>query len=49
MDERLTLQLLDELKGSGKFGEVKLLYTRGAEGGSAEASFAVSFSLLDTE
>ena len=49
LDEKLTLQLLDKLKDSGRFGEVKLLYMRGAEGGSAETSFAISFSFLDAE
>lgn len=49
LDEKLTLQLLDKLKDSGRFGEVKLLYMQGAEGGSAETSFAISFSFLDVE
>jgi len=48
-DESLTLKLLDALKSSGRFGDVKLLYTRGAESGGSESSFAMSFLFLDWE
>jgi len=49
IDEMLTLELLDALKGSGRFGDVKFLYTRGSDGGSGESSFAIGFTFLGTE
>jgi len=49
VDERTVLEVLDTMKARDDFSDVKLLYMRGADRGSREVSFAISFAFLGGE
>jgi len=48
-DERAVLEVLDRLKGSPGFSDVKPLYIREVGGGVREVSFAISLSFIGAE
>lgn len=49
VDEKAVLDLLNQLKSSGRFGDVKLLYLRQDSRESRGASFALTFVFLGSE
>ncbi len=49
VDKRSVLEVLDSLKGSGAFRDVKLLDMREVGTRSREVSFSISFTFVDTE